>query len=1044
MIVAPRTSFLFFLIFFFFYSHAHRVYFQMIQVNTTYWLDRVKSIKEKLVVLKAEKKKYAMEYKTSEGLLNNARATGQSKEENKELSLAVKSLYLRRGACAQRVENYKSMNWWISHHVRSNCRRATTLQARLDDMINRVRWFSDEHFIVDRIAHCLTHRSQVVVDVKELKIAYKWMLEFIEHANDLKGKFDAMQESLLTGELRRIRTDVVEFKTMDSLVRELLDAMKIDAQYAVERTFLDCRALYAVAGTDEAVSVSVRSLELKRKQTQLQTAVIDNVKLGLDVRLGEEDKRYIDIAAFPDDADTLEPHQMPKKIKALLVDKFVSRKHFDLQGFLDIVMAQPWMANQALEDVHLEEDLRTKELHLDEVRSNVKNLETTIVDFRNDCKRAAEQIKELEVEISIIETEDPKFFDPEEWQEMLANMERFRGEIVAKDAEIRLKTTLANSNEENLPGMRRRMDFLDLKHKKAVAALEGRTDIRMKLLQQYMVIEEALVDDAVRNTTENVKICTRKVYDLKEDKRKIETVPARGVAEELINCEAEAETEHLLQESNYQPKYAVMQHLHLLAPSVNGSARDIINTMAERRAQLTQCNIDHFQFRIDSLNKEAKMFDSFKAKRPVYDAQMKCFVETQILMRRQHALQRELNERKKRLKRMRAIRMEATRKLRDAALAAELLKKEEEEAKRAARENGKTISAVIADKMKKTIRNTADEYRRFKNRRAQNMDAEEERMASYIRLKTKTSDLEAIRQIKITGSVLETEQFQRQNNILADKGLPFYKKINRGIGNQGDVFIWTEMTTSSADFVTHIDIGHSDPNHPLYKRLDALGWEEISNPNVKMVLWIKRDKKKNTAINSIKVSYESGEETRLLVDQYLRVGAGEISLDTFDLPDIYLWYHKVDKDDNLAAINTNAIIGELHSVRKMLKERPDDQELIILEKKLVEKLSSAHDAEVENQGTHPITHAVDLLALTDSQLHYWMKIYAKVDTDKSGAVEFDELCDFLGQAPTKFVRYVFEEMDTFNSEGVIEFSDFLRSFAIFCMFGKDEILRYMK
>ena len=95
-----------------------------------------------------------------------------------------------------------------------------------------------------------------------------------------------------------------------------------------------------------------------------------------------------------------------------------------------------------------------------------------------------------------------------------------------------------------------------------------------------------------------------------------------------------------------------------------------------------------------------------------------------------------------------------------------MLKKEEEEAKRAARENGKTISAVIADKMKKTIRNTADEYRRFKNRRAQNMDAEEERMASYIRLKTKTSDLEAIRQIKITGSVLETEQFQRQNKLI--------------------------------------------------------------------------------------------------------------------------------------------------------------------------------------------------------------------------------------------------------------------------------------
>lgn len=264
----------------------------MIKVNTAYWLGRVKEIKEKLVTLKAEKKAYAMEYKTNEGLLNTARGEGQGKEAIKVLSLAVKALFLKRGACAQRVENYKSMNWWISHHVRSNCRRATTVAARMDDMVQRIRWFADEHYIVDGIVRHLQSRSEQVASVKDLRIAQKWMQEFIGHANDLKGKFDAMQESLLTGELRRVRTDTVEFKTMDSLVRELLDAMKIDAQYSVERTFLDCRALYAVAGTDEAVSVGERSVDLKKKQTQLQTAVIDNVKLGLDGRLGEEDKRY--------------------------------------------------------------------------------------------------------------------------------------------------------------------------------------------------------------------------------------------------------------------------------------------------------------------------------------------------------------------------------------------------------------------------------------------------------------------------------------------------------------------------------------------------------------------------------------------------------------------------------------------------------------------------------------------------------------------------------------------------------------------------------
>lgn len=911
----------------------------------------------------------------------------------------------------------------------------------MDDLVKRLRWFADEHFVVSRIVDHLKLRIQALKDNKDLRLAYKWMNDFVDHANALRGKFDAMQESLLSGELRRIRTDCSEFKTMDALVRELLDGMKIDAQYAVERTFLDCRALYAVAGSDEAVSVGNRSLELKKKQGQLQTSVIDNVKLGLDERLTQEDSAYIDIAAFPNDADHLKAHEMPDKIKAQLVERFIGRKHFDLKNFIDVIMSQPWMANQAMEDVHLEEEFRLKELHLDEVKANVKNLEMTIVNFRKDCVNAEKNIEELETEIEVIETEDPKYLDPEEWAEMQANLARFKTEVDAKRAEIRLKTNLANTNEENLPEMRARMEFLEIKHKKAVTALEGRNEARLRLLEDYMAVEESLVDKAVKDASDCNKVVAKELVEMKESKRKIESVPFREIPDQLLECNVDMEMQHLLQESNFEPKYAVYQNLHLLSPDSNPTSFSIIKTKSERRAQVYQSNIDHFNFRSDIHNQECQLFSSLSSRKEQYKQRMHCFVETQMLMRRQHSLQKELENRRKRLKRMRAVRMEAIREAREKALAEEQRKVEEAEERRKARESAKTVASVVAAKLKSNIRKTADEYRRFKMRRAQNMDAEEERMATYIRLKTKKSELEAIRSIKITGTLLETQQFQKQNDILAEKGLPFYRKINRGIGSQGDVFIWVEMTTNSAEFVTHIDISHSDPAHPMYKKMSTFGYQEVSNPNIKMVLWIKKDKRKNTAINALKVSYESGEEARLIVDEFQRVGDGELSLSNFGLPDIFLWYHKVDKDDSLETINTNSIIGELNNVRKMIKERPDDDELLKLEKKLVAKLSSAHSAEVEAQGVNPITHAVDLLALSDKQLHQWMKIYAKVDKDKSGSIEFDEMCEFLGEAPTKFVRYVFDEMDSFNSDGVIEFSDFLRTFAIFCMFGKDEVLR---
>jgi len=244
-----------------------------------------------------------------------------------------------------------------------------------------------------------------------------------------------------------------------------------------------------------------------------------------------------------------------------------------------------------------------------------------------------------------------------------------------------------------------------------------------------------------------------------------------------------------------------------------------------------------------------------------------------MMTRRQHSLQRELIERKQRLKRMRALRLEAVRELRERAEAEEKVKQEELEKKRLEKENAKTITGIIGDKLKSTLRNTADDCRRYKVKREQNLDAEEEKMATYIRLKTKVTGLEAIRKIKITGTQAETQQFQKQNDILAEKGLPFYKKMNRGIGSQGDVFLWIEMTRHSSDIITYKFVG--------------------------------KDRQEKEHCNQ----------------RHQRIGDEEMSLNNFGLPDIFLRCHKVDKDDKAEGIYTNAIISELLSIRKMIKVR---------------------------------------------------------------------------------------------------------------------------
>lgn len=161
---------------------------------------------------------------------------------------------------------------------------------------------------------------------------------------------------------------------------ELINAMQMDGQYAVERVHLDCKAFGLTPGSDESVAIGDKTLVLKMKQQRLMQSVLDQVKIGLDNRFEEEDNKYLEIASFPTDDPEMKPEDMPEKITALIIDKHVPKKHFDLKSFIDVLNSQPWMAKQAIEDVHLEETLRSKELSLDRLQQSLTASEREVED----------------------------------------------------------------------------------------------------------------------------------------------------------------------------------------------------------------------------------------------------------------------------------------------------------------------------------------------------------------------------------------------------------------------------------------------------------------------------------------------------------------------------------------------------------------------------------------------------------------------------------------------------------------------------------------
>ena len=280
---------------------------------------------------------------------------------------------------------------------------------------------------------------------------------------------------------------------------------------------------------------------------------------------------------------------------------------------------------------------------------------------------------------------------------------------------------------------------------------------------------------------------------------------------------------------------------------------------------------------------------------------------------------------------------------------------------------------------------------------------------------------------------------QKQNDLLISKGLPFYEKIKRSIGNNGQTFIWFDKTKNSSEFITGIELAHVTVGHPLYKDLSKSGYELVTGGgDCKLAIWVIREKKKQTAIGDIRVSFDIAEENSLMIDGFQKI---DTSLREFDLPDIFLFIKKVDKLDTAEALNTNAILAEAQGLQKIMKERPDDVALKGLYKRVHEKLLTAYRKETEGEVSNPLQYAIELMALNQKELKQWMRIFESIDTERKTRISLEDVFMWLEIPPTSFSKHVFKLLDALDASEQLEFGDFVRSRGTYCFFGREEILR---
>jgi Ca2+-binding EF-hand superfamily protein len=171
-------------------------------------------------------------------------------------------------------------------------------------------------------------------------------------------------------------------------------------------------------------------------------------------------------------------------------------------------------------------------------------------------------------------------------------------------------------------------------------------------------------------------------------------------------------------------------------------------------------------------------------------------------------------------------------------------------------------------------------------------------------------------------------------------------------------------------------------------------------------------------------------------------------------PSTLLWVKYVDKfiqtGISAEAVVTNELIKEAMTVRKLLKNRPEDPLLLRNLKEAAAKLAIAKEKENEEVDvnapppplTNPIINASEMMALSDKELQRWKNYFYDFDKEKSGFVSMIYFFKSIDEPFTEFGKDLFLSLDALDPEtDGIEFGDFIKAISTYCLFGPEEILR---
>lgn len=130
-----------------------------------------------------------------------------------------------------------------------------------------------------------------------------------------------------------------------------------------------------------------------------------------------EDEKNVLNYAFPNDHPDMPIEEM-SSITAILIEEYIHPHHCHLKDFLSVYLVQPWLAEQSVEDVRLEETIMAKEVKLGKVqeelngiRNRVKDAERRRLEIEKRQKNITVELNELTVAVASVGDDDDTTVD---------------------------------------------------------------------------------------------------------------------------------------------------------------------------------------------------------------------------------------------------------------------------------------------------------------------------------------------------------------------------------------------------------------------------------------------------------------------------------------------------------------------------------------------------------------------------------------------------------------------------------------------------------